>query len=638
MMGDAGGPLIGSAGLLDLLRRLPVMLLQAEEGGRFRPLNPAFEHLTGWTEADAASGDLLALCFPEPEQRRRVLAHIDGSEAGSLDCRLTTRRGTILPSRWSSVALPDGTRVGIGIDLSEQRRSEERLRQSFELLTTIIEQSRDAIYLKDPRGRYLLANAAAARMLGRSPGDLHGRQDDDLLPGDRARRLAAVERRILRSGRGLTREEVFEVEGRGRTYSVARIPYHDERGRIVGLIGIARDITHLKQAEEDLVDLNRTLERRAEQLRAMSTSLIEAEDRERRRIAELVHDELQQLLVGARFNLQSLRGRTGLTGETEQVLERIDSLLAETLGTSRTLVAEISPPVLYEVGICAALELLVRRKREKYGLEVTLDCPEEPSELPEPVRVLLFKAVRELLLNVVKHSGAARARVGVALREDELELTVADEGRGFDPTGVRAGGGSEGGFGLFSLSERLELMRGRLEIESAPGRGARVRIVVPLEAGAAAGVAARRGQAEGAQPGPRPEGDGGDRIRVLLVDDHAVMRQGLGLLLEDEDDLEVVGEAANGQQAVALTGRLRPDVVVMDVGMPVMGGIEATERIRADWPEVRVVGLSMHDEGDMAARMLAAGASAYLNKAGPAEALLAAIRRSGSPHTTDLGK
>jgi DNA-binding NarL/FixJ family response regulator len=116
------------------------------------------------------------------------------------------------------------------------------------------------------------------------------------------------------------------------------------------------------------------------------------------------------------------------------------------------------------------------------------------------------------------------------------------------------------------------------------------------------------------------------KIRVLLADDHPVTREGLARLIDGERDLEVVGEAANGRAAVDIARRLHPDVIVMDVSMPDLNGIEATRAIVAEQPGIRVVGLSMHERADMAAAMCEAGASVYLTKDGPIQDLLAAIR------------
>lgn len=209
--------------------------------------------------------------------------------------------------------------------------------------------------------------------------------------------------------------------------------------------------------------------------------------------------------------------------------------------------------------------------------------------------------------------------------ENGTTITVADRGCGFDPDVVLSRQGSNGGFGLFSIQQRLAHFGGRLEIESAPDRGTRIVLQTPPETAPATvkeTVAVTPATAPSA-PGPRQERK---RISVLLVDDHAIMRQGLASLLRIEPDIEIVGEAADGRQAVELARRHRPDVVVMDVNMPVMDGIEATRFILAELPQCSVIGLSMHIDHDIAAAMRKAGAVGYLTKGGPSEDLLAAIR------------
>jgi DNA-binding NarL/FixJ family response regulator len=119
------------------------------------------------------------------------------------------------------------------------------------------------------------------------------------------------------------------------------------------------------------------------------------------------------------------------------------------------------------------------------------------------------------------------------------------------------------------------------------------------------------------------------KIRILLADDHPILRQGLSRLLAEESDMEVVAEAADGRTAVELTRQVLPDIVIMDVSMPCGGGVQATRVITSEIPGAQVIGLSMHEEADMAAAMRRAGAALYLTKGGPSETLIAAIRRLG---------
>jgi CheY-like chemotaxis protein len=242
----------------------------------------------------------------------------------------------------------------------------------------------------------------------------------------------------------------------------------------------------------------------------------------------------------------------------------------------------------------------------------------------------LYQAVRELLLNTVKYAQAAAAVVTLTHQEHTLTLTVADAGVGFDPTRLRVVGGVEGGFGLLGIRERLELLGGRLEIESHPGRGSRFRLVAPLRPVAEEAP----GMPPPTTPAAVPGGvAAGRRTRVLVVDDHALVRRGIATLLVGEPDLEVVGEAADGKMAIELTRNLAPDVILMDISMAVMNGIEATRAIHAEFPAARVIGLSVLDAAGQSDAMRAAGAMAYLNKSDSAETLLAAIRGGGAPTT-----
>jgi CheY-like chemotaxis protein len=243
----------------------------------------------------------------------------------------------------------------------------------------------------------------------------------------------------------------------------------------------------------------------------------------------------------------------------------------------------------------------------------------------------LFSTVQELLFNVAKHAGVKEAHVSI--RPDEgrhLFVVVSDCGAGFDPSALRARGGSSGGFGLFTIQERLQALGGSIAIESRPGSGSAFTIRVPAEVPGPSGQvsgrpAARRGTAVGAASG-RPGGScpEGRRIRVLLVDDHLVVRQGLAMVLGGEPDIEIVGEASNGETAVSLAAGLLPDVVTMDINLPGMSGIEATRVIHAEHPEISIIGLSMfEEEGDA---MRNAGAVGYLSKTGPSAKLLEVIR------------
>lgn len=378
-------------------------------------------------------------------------------------------------------------------------------------------------------------------------------------------------------------------------------------------------------------------EQRAAQLRHLASQLTHAEQRERRRMAQLLHDHLQQYLVGARLKLGMARHRVD-EPEISDLLNQVDELLKTSIEASRSLSIELSPPILYEAGLAAALEWLARQCRDKHGLNVSVKADHAAQPADETMKVALFHAVRELLFNVVKHAGVNEATVRLCrLNDEKIELAVADQGSGFDLARPRSTG-SGAGLGLFSLQERLSVLGVATRIESAPGRGTRVTLEAPVSAGSAAASEADslvRPEPPLRMTPPTPEPQG--RIRVLLAEDHKIVREGLAGILSDEPDMVVVGQAEDGRAAVDMARQLNPDAIIMDVSMPRLNGIEATRIIAQAMPHIRIIGLSAHEEEDMAMSLIRAGASAFLSKGGPAQDLTAIIRACCN-RTADVAK
>lgn len=525
-------------------------------------------------------------------------------------------------------------------DISSRKEMEKSLRENEERLRMIVENSRDGINLLDLKsGRYIFVSPAQARITGFSVQELLDMSAEEMLervhPEDRESLHSQQELAAAGQETGPAEYRWKVKSGEYRWFSDSRSLIRDAKGEPIALVEVCRDITVRRLAELRLQELNETLEKRvaertaelnkrAEQLRHLATELTLSEQRERQRLAIVLHDGLQQMLVAAKFSAALLeRG-----GNVKEQAAEISGLIDDCIQTSRSLTAELSPPILYKGGLLPALEWLVQWMKEKHGLTVTLSAREPIGRLPEQIDVLLFQSIRELLFNVVKHAGTRTAQIEVARTDSRLQVEVADKGMGFDVSRLHAAESNPVKMGLFSIRERIGYLGGSMEIESAPGKGARFRLITPEISSLRPSheAATHEGGVSVASlplaTGPASAG----QIRVVLIDDHMVMRQGLAGLLQSVPDMQVVGEASDGASGLTLVRQVRPDVVLMDISMPGMDGIEATRAIHEEMPNVKIVGLSMFQEGEQAASIREAGAVAYVTKSGPSLALIETIR------------
>lgn len=240
-------------------------------------------------------------------------------------------------------------------------------------------------------------------------------------------------------------------------------------------------LTHAIQQAIDKVALLKTVADKSRQLRDLASALTLAEQRERQRISQILHDHVQQMLHGVqlRTHLFILDAPSTMHPELQEHLAAIQQLTEEAIQATRTLTVELSPPVLQREGLAAALRWLVGNMAEMHALEVELET-QSNYQLHDPeLAVLLFQVIRELLFNVVKHAKIKRAFVHVDEKDEMMIVRVMDKGIGFDATVQERPQRKIGGFGLANIQERLNLFGGRLEIESKVGEGACVTLIVP---------------------------------------------------------------------------------------------------------------------------------------------------------------
>lgn len=177
---------------------------------------------------------------------------------------------------------------------------------------------------------------------------------------------------------------------------------------------------------------------------------------------------------------------------------------------------------------------------------------------------------------------------------------------------------------MLSIRERIELLGGRMKVKSTKGQGSRFSIMVP-DGPKVKGKETTTEDVGYASATISPPSSSGV-LRVLLVDDHEVVHAGLAALLREAPGIELVGEAPDGRKAIDMAADLQPDVVIMDVSMPLMSGDQATRQIKAHLPQTRVIAPSRYDEAEKKEKMFEAGADGYILKTVSADELLTAIR------------
>lgn len=502
--------------------------------------------------------------------------------------------------------------AGIHLDVTEQQQT-QRLLDEYHLFQAIIDNIPVMLCIYDLDGNVQLVNAELTRRLGWGSDEFGSLEVMQQLYPDPDYREQVWQ--FMTEGSGWADITACTRDGRELHTAWTNISIGGQTK-----VGIGLDMTDRYRLQSELEQTN-------QKLRALAAELSSAEQRERRRVAATLHDHLQQLLVAAKMGVDQLRHAADDPDQIHRVSDRLQELVAESIKASRTLTVELSPPVLYDAGLGAAMQWLARHFQERHGMAVTArTCCDQPP-LSTDVQAFCFQAVRELLLNVVKHSGADRATIELADDEpDTVRITVSDNGDGCEPAQVMRPSPDASGFGLFNLHQRMELVGGSFELDSTPGGGCRVTLRLPAEV--AAEESAEPTTPSGLARKARRERERIERrtYRVLLVDDHTVLREGLAQMLDGYEDVDLVGQAEDGVRAVEQALELEPDVVIMDITMPRMDGVEATRRITAARPQTRVVGLSMHEREDMARAMIEAGAATYLTKGGPVQDLLDAIR------------
>ena len=339
----------------------------------------------------------------------------------------------------------------------------------------------EAVLLMDMHGVILSVNPAVEQLSGYKKNYVLGKPLMEFLPSI----LPENERPLV--------YEVYQAALKGKNFRLPPITINCKRGAVVpvmaaiayirasdgaptAIVLTMRDISQIRAMQQSLEENNT-------RLRALAARLASTEERERHRISAQIHDTVIQTLSLSNIKLGALRKELAATGSETTIagVTAIRAAIEDAIRESRSLMAELTPPLLYELGLAPAITDLAQKLQKKHNMPIQVKDDEQPKPLDKPIQGILFQATRELILNALKHAGKCAITVTLARENDRLRICVEDNGAGFNvPEEGRFVFRNEGGFGLFTIRELLEGIGGSLLIRSRAGAGTSVSLFTPL--------------------------------------------------------------------------------------------------------------------------------------------------------------
>ena len=448
-------------------------VLLVDQDGLLQSVNRAGCALLGIQDLSPWLEKPWSALFPDADIRSGKLVQGPFVESSRFEASSRTAGGEL---KWWSIRFAPIRQVNgraeqvliIARDITSHALAERALRQSEEAFRKLFEANPIGMVLTSLDHKVRRVNNALSGMLGYTEAEL---LDTDFrrffamtaFTEEKCRRLLKGELRSFQTEAPFLTKSGETVWGQA-TVSLLR----DAEDHPSAFSHMIENISERRKNEEQLLTYQ-------QQLQSLAAELSLSEERERRRIASNLHDRIGQTLAFARLKLGTLA-----QGMDPRAVEELRELIEEAIGDTRSLTVELSPPVVYELGLVAALEWLARKIQQEQGIPTRFQDDGQLKPLDENLRIVLFQAVRELLVNIVKHAHASHAQVLVRRDADALRIIIEDDGEGFNPESVAANRDGRN-FGLFHIRERIEYLGGHMKIRSELGRGTRVTLMAPLK-------------------------------------------------------------------------------------------------------------------------------------------------------------
>jgi PAS domain S-box-containing protein len=461
---------------VDFYELAPVGYLTVTEKGLIADINLTGAALLGAERRTILQHRLSSFVVADDADRYYLylFGALKTDEAATCELRLQCGDRAPVSVRLDSLRLVrDGQAPALRVvvtDITESKRADETSKDSHEALRSILETTRDGYWQVDEQGRLLDVNQAYCRLSGYSREELLGMQITDLEVDEDLAKALQHNKDIIANG-----NDQFETRHRRKDGSIWHVEVSatfNNSGKGM-LFGFLRDISERKKAEEQLREMAVTLEqkviKRTESLHALSTQLVLTEERERRELAQELHDNLGQLLALIRIKLGALA-----SGSRDDSISQLVSLVKQADQSTRTITQQLSPSSLRRIGFIPAVESLVKEIGRSYGLEVRLERQTELRPLKEEIQIVLYRSIRELLINVAKHAKVSKANLSIQGNASQFMLVVSDSGCGFDPGTAVEDSLEKQSFGLSSIYEHIVGIGGEMDLDSSPGDGTTV--------------------------------------------------------------------------------------------------------------------------------------------------------------------
>jgi PAS domain S-box-containing protein len=450
---------------------------------RFKRVNSALCSITGYSQEELESLSFLDITHPEDRAENLKMAQkLASSELRDyqLEKRYIRKDGKIVWVRASIKMVRDEAGKPIYYlpmteNITERKRVEIELRESEEMYRLLIQSLPGVVYKGQKDWSVEFFDEKAEGFTGYKVEEFcSGREKwSDLILEEDFDRAKEPFVRALKTDRSFVREyrircsdgKICWVQDRGTIVC-------DEKGEILYVNGVFFDITERKKLDEQLLEHQR-------KVRSMTSELALTEERQRRDLAQDLHDSIGQTLALSKLRVDSMRYGEAASKISPE-LESLSRNLEDAIEQTQSLIFRLSPPVLYQVGLGEALEYLAELMERSYGVPIAVSSELNSLPLPEDESVLLFRAVQELLINMVKHAKARRSSVTLKRSDNQVQVEVQDDGVGFDTGTLSTQGSVKKGFGLLSIRERLHNLGGNMEVQSSPGGGTKVSITTPL--------------------------------------------------------------------------------------------------------------------------------------------------------------